>query len=109
MVPPNPRLKINREELAWAAGFFDGEGHIRYGEYRNTSGGIKSTGMRTHIPQIDPRPLQRFQAAVLGIGIIDGPRRSLNPNHSAQWLWRAASFEDVQAVIAPLWTFPVGA
>jgi hypothetical protein len=23
-------IKINREELAWAAGFFDGEGHVSH-------------------------------------------------------------------------------
>ena len=86
---------INREELAWAAGFYDGEGTI-WGR-RNRSG-IVARIAQNHRP-----PLERFRLAVLGRGRVTGPyqRRAGNPF----WVWTASSFEDTQAVIAALWPF----
>lgn len=50
-------------ELAWAAGFFDGEGYI----------GCKADGsVRLSIDQIHKTPLERFQKAV-ELGSIIGP------------------------------------
>lgn len=51
-------------ELAWAAGFFDGEGYI----------GCKKDGtVRLSIDQINKAPLNRFQKAVGGLGTVTGP------------------------------------
>jgi len=100
MEPPDPQLtlaqRISREELAWAAGFFDGEGY---------TGLLTGRTLRSHVVQTDARLLQRLQAALLGLGTIDGPRNSSNPRHSPQWLWRVSGFANVQAVIAMLWIF----
>lgn len=90
---------VNREELAWAAGFFDGEGTT----------GVK-TGKRpapqAHLSQTDKRPLERFQKAVFGCGIILGPySRPQYPNRKPYWTWSVQNFEEVQAVVAALWTF----
>jgi hypothetical protein len=61
------------------------------------------------IHQADPRPLQRFHAAVLGFGKIDGPylrpNRVNRDNHTAMWVWHAQNYEDVQYVIGWLWEF----
>jgi hypothetical protein len=96
MVPPNPQLQINREELAWAAGFFDGEGCT----------GLRSRGISVSVNQTDPRPLLRFQGAVLGLGVMSGPLIHKNkPAWSPRWTWAAQNFEDVQAVVAMLWIF----
>lgn len=49
-------------ELAWAAGFFDGEGYISCPE-RNTihkNKSYKSNYIRLGINHVDPRPLQRM-------------------------------------------------
>lgn len=56
-----------RDELIWAAGFFDGEGtfHVLKG-WRGSS---------VSVPQKDIRPLIRFQAALGGIGTITTDRR----------------------------------
>ena len=50
-------------ELAWAAGFFDGEGSI----YRDSRGSV-----RLSANQIRPEPLHRFVQAV-GVGRVYGP------------------------------------
>jgi LAGLIDADG endonuclease len=55
-------------ELAWAAGFFDGEG-CSY--LQKTSVGHRR--LRANITQKDIRPLERFQQ-VVGMGTIYGPR-----------------------------------
>lgn len=93
------RVVIDREELAWAAGFFDGEGCFSY---------VKTAryGVAT-ISQTSPEPLQRFQRAVGGLGKIYGPyeqkahrdRWSRKP----QWSFRAQRRDDVQAIAAMLW------
>ena len=61
-------------ELAWAAGFFDGEGCILL----HTSKGGKTHGTNKwryphlHVRQVDRRPLDRFRKA-LGFGRVYGP------------------------------------
>jgi hypothetical protein len=87
---------VNREELAWAAGFFDGEGTT--GAYLHD--GRLVIGMS--ISQVQLEPLMRFQRAVGGLGHVGGrANRSLNQ-------WQTRKFEHVQAVIAFLWTFLSG-
>src|SRR5436309_3043440 len=88
----------NREDLAWAAGFFDGEGCFCYsqsGKY-----GCVSIG------QSELEPLARFRQAV-GLGKIYGPyvfpktrnRLSKKP----QYVFRVHGHEGVQAIAAMLW------
>ncbi len=56
---------IDELEAAWAAGFFDGEGHTRC--HTQTQGGYHS--LLVMISQVDRRPLDRFVKAV-GVGNI---------------------------------------
>lgn len=55
-------------ELAWAAGFFDGEGTIS----QTTAKGTTKRYLLLRMAHVDPRPLERFIVAV-GIGHIRGP------------------------------------
>lgn len=57
-----------REELAWAAGFFDGEGCFTITKDKN---GVPAYA-RCSINQIHPEVLLRFQAAV-ELGKVSGP------------------------------------
>lgn len=82
-----------REELAWAAGFFDGEGNSRL----NKGYGFIS------IRQVDKATLDRFQSAVLGLGHIGGPYK--NKSYAPIYSWYVSSFKDVQAVSTMLWPF----
>ena len=92
-------MQINREELAWAAGFFDGEGWV------GVSNNYKDRCyLRLAIGQTQLQPLQRFQKAIGGLGRLG---RSVNTSckHGSWWKVNVSSFEHVQAVGAMLWPF----
>jgi hypothetical protein len=87
----------NREELAWAAGFFDGEGCFSFspaGRYVCVS-----------IGQTEREPLDRFQRAVQ-LGNVLGPydmRKNDRWVRKPQYFYRANGYERVQAIAALLW------
>jgi hypothetical protein len=87
----------DREELAWAAGFLDGEGCFSYTE--------KAGFACVSIAQTVVFPLARFRRAV-GVGKIYGPYRHEHPRRVSkkpQWVFRAHRREHVQAIAALLW------
>lgn len=94
----SPEL-ICRSELAWAAGFFDGEGSIF------------PTGTKKH-PRIAitqagdscPEVLDRFRLAVGGLGYVRGPVVD-GEDHQLKWFYNADGFEPAQAIVAMLWTW----
>ena len=88
---------MKREELAWAAGFFDGEGHTG----RGTHGGRRPI---IAITQVDRRPLDRFAEAV-GVGKVYGPYLRVKGNRQPVFLFQTSTFQSTQAVVAKLWTF----
>lgn len=92
-----------REELAWGAGFWDGEGCCSARLRPEVSGGdyIQVT---LDLGQHGRRPLDRFHAAVGGIGSVAGPRAAGRAG-LVRYDWQAGGFETVQAVIAMLWPF----
>lgn len=72
-------------ELAWAAGFFDGEGHCAW----------QGRCLRTQANQCDTQPLERL-ASILEVGKIYGPIIKIG-NRRHQWCWRAYG---VAAIVA---------
>jgi hypothetical protein len=64
-------------ELAWAAGFFDGEGCFTVRHSRERPALVLS------ITQVDRRPLDRF-AAILGLKVL-GPRTRLDGYNQKPW------------------------
>ncbi len=88
-------MTLDREELAWAAGFFDGEGHVRFA----SSG--KGPYITLEIKQVAADPLHRFQRAI-GAGRVNGPYSSTG-NKRPYWVYWASSWSDVQIVVALLW------
>lgn len=88
-------MEINHTELAWAAGFYDGEGSAS-----SSSDYLKLPALSLN--QVDIRPLRRFHAAVLGLGTVRGPyERGNQPIYE----WSAKSFIHAQAVIGLLWKY----
>jgi hypothetical protein len=83
---------MDTHELAWAAGFFDGEGHIAAAKH----------GRQLHfsVSQKDRRALDRFARAV-GFGKIYGPYG--NGARGYIYSYQAATHEKVQAVVGMLW------
>jgi hypothetical protein len=94
---------LDTHELAWAAGFFDGEGNIRVKRLRPTASreGDRLRGYAViFVPQIDPRVLERFRSAV-HLGKVMGPYAK--SHKQPQWHYEVYTFEKVQAVVALLW------
>ena len=99
----SPIVASRARELAWAAGFFDGEGSVLA-----TRGGTAPP--RLYLPQAstEDQPhsaLLRFHRAVGDQGRISGPRYLPDAwSKRPQWRWEATSFEVVQSVVAMLWS-----
>lgn len=80
-------------ELAWAAGFFDGEGHTR-----RRGAATRGGGLGVHINQNDRRVLDRFAAAV-GRGNVGTYKQA---NGSTMYAYRVHS-RDAAEVLAAIW------
>ena len=94
-------FNLNREELAWAAGFLDGEGYfgLHKSHGRPTD---KRAYYRPYISaaQCDRQVLDRLQAC-LQMGVVKGPYLRTKKNHNDAFLFYVCSFE--KAIIALLW------
>jgi hypothetical protein len=91
--------KLDTHELAWAAGFFDGEG--------TSSVSIKdhlgiNPVLRITISQKNKDNLKRFKKAILNQGLI-GLRN--NTAWGSVWVYQSQTFRETQAIIALLWKY----
>jgi hypothetical protein len=87
---------MDTHELAWCAGFFDGEGSThpgKKGEYKV---------IRLSVAQAELAPLERFRRAV-GLGSIEGPYAPRGVSTLPKWIYRVYSYEEVQYVVCLLW------
>jgi hypothetical protein len=80
-------------ELAWAAGFYDGEGSskkINY-HYKTKKGLVRkpSQNICMSVSQTDLKVLKRFKKAVNDIGHINGPYQ-YKANKRPYWIWAAS-------------------
>lgn len=94
-------MKFNHIELAWAAGFFDGEGHSGIFKTHNNLGSV------LNISQIEISTLNRFKYAIMNLGNVLGPYRGSKSRPNAQYFyqWKTTKFEYVQAIICLLWNY----
>src|SRR4029077_12640146 len=93
------------EELAWAGGFFDGEGSSYLMKQRTHAGYLPPA---VEVPQSGwdgvPIVLRRFQSALAGLGNISGP-------HEYAWTdapvsrWKTEARDDVQLALHRLMPF----
>lgn len=99
-------ITIDTHELAWAAGFFDGEGSVFLSHKYSRTDGRKIPIIGASIAQCgSPETLLRMQRAVAGMGKIGGPYAKKVKEHRPHWRWSVHSFEEVQASMALLWSF----
>jgi len=98
-------MRLNRLELAWAAGFFDGKGCFSINRLGKSPNPKRIVGGRVGIVQKEKHNLVRFRKAVLGLGHITGPyfRRSPKGKRVYRFDFVATTFEEVQAIIGLLW------
>lgn len=93
------KLGIDREALAWSAGFFDGEGSV--GCYDRSEGGAPR--IIAQVAQVDPEVLHAFIARTnLSINII-GPFNPKTENSKPYYAMRVEGFEKVQNLFCSLW------
>jgi hypothetical protein len=98
-------VRSRREEMAWAAGFFDGEGHTRV-NYISNRYGRHFASLLLSVSQANDGPgppsvLLRFQAA-FNEGRINGPYRSGRPNERPMWRWRCSGIKAAE-VLGRMW------
>jgi hypothetical protein len=85
----------SRENLAWVAGLFEGEGSftlIQTGPY---------PVIRAKVSMTDKDVVEKIYA-IVGFGSFFEARQT-NPLHQLQWQWQTASFEGFQAFAAMVW------
>jgi len=88
-----PLRRISEIEVAWAAGFYDGEGNCCYNQ---ATGAICLS-----VAQSDLEPLERFQNA-LGVGKINGPYMSANKGKTRMWRCQIHKQSEVAIAIEKL-------
>lgn len=84
---------ISSTELAWAAGFYDGEG----------STGVTRRQLVLTLKQVDPRPIQRLIEA-LRVGRLLGPYERPDPNQRPIHGWRVFDNE-AKAALDLMWPY----
>lgn len=95
---------MNREQLAWAAGFIDGEGHIGTHECQKA----RPTDQRNYaaisitVAQCNKEPLERLQKT-LELGKIWGPYKKKNKNHTDFYVFSVTGLEKTQAALTRVW------
>jgi hypothetical protein len=95
-------VEINREQLAWAAGLFEGEGCFSTSTRRTRRPGAPtSRKCAAQINMTDHDVVSRFRE-VMGFGSIRSIKQA-QPHHKPQLKWVASSFEHFQATVALLW------
>lgn len=87
--------KWSRENLAWAAGIFEGEGCISV----STKGRRR---LKLSVSMTDRDVIEKL-SRIIGLGSIGGPYTKVGLKDN--WQWQVTSSEDVQAVLAAFWEF----
>ena len=80
--PPTPEREI---ELAWAAGFYDGEGYTSYH--------ARTFSLRVEIGQKNRSTLERFQSAIGGLGEI-----AFRPKSTGREYWSLSVYGRVNVL-----------
>jgi hypothetical protein len=88
-----------REQLAWAAGLFGGEGSFTYGRTHHGKYSLIVAGLG----MTDEDRVQDFWV-VMGVGNVT-KHPDKRGNNKTVYVWKTASFERVQFIIAQLWAW----
>lgn len=87
-------------ELAWAAGFFDGEGCVSLTRNRDR----RPMGMQFSVGQVDERPLRRLRAA-LDLGSITIRKTMPRNGKRLPMILSINRQDDIRAALEMLWPF----
>jgi hypothetical protein len=86
-------IYVDKTDIAWAAGFFDGEGCIRINKTKN------QYILQIFVRQVDPKPIYKFQG-VFSVGAINYREKSVDTNENARpiYTWSTAAGTAVQVL-----------
>lgn len=90
----------SREEVAWAAGLFEGEGCLTI-NHKSYKSGVHSYP-RVQMNITDKETLDRFHE-VVGVGKIYSHKNGSYLSNKPQWRWQIATKEGVREVIEQLY------
>jgi hypothetical protein len=101
------KKNVKNTELAWAAGFFDGEGCTTITSFKSMKKNATDRkrpycSMRQSIAQVHIEPLIRFHQAI-GLGAVRGPYK-YKSNKQYHYQWNASGM-DVIKVLDQLWPY----
>ena len=92
---------MSNEELAWAAGFIDGEGCFGFYTYKQKPRTTLYGMVKLDVSQANREPLDRLQKA-LGVGNVSGPHKRKNPKWSPIFHLQVYGIADLQHAIDAL-------
>lgn len=99
MSSPQITLTATREDLAWAAGLFEGEGCFSLAH-------AKGVAQPTCVVSMSDEDVIRRLHRLLGIGSVrKTSRKAYGPDRKDLWTWTAAGFRSAQYVVALLWNW----
>lgn len=87
-------MSATREDLAWAAGLFEGEGSIS----------LKPKTLQLQLASTDEDVVRKF-CGLIGLGKVYGPYISGKPRHKPTFHWHVSGHEKCQAILAAFWGF----
>ena len=90
---------VNELDIAWAAGFFDGEGNVRV--VKQTRDGRENRWVHMQIGQSDRRPLDRFRAIFGGKIVPLGPSKLSKSQRWHWYLYRRAEVDAAMEAMRP--------
>lgn len=86
-------------ELAWSAGFLDGEGNFRFQKINRRSG-YSQLQLHIQAQQVHREPLDRLQRA-LG-GRVNGPYGPYQKNQQKTYSWNISGYDEAKRAIMAL-------
>ena len=87
-------ITATREEIAWAAGLFEGEGSIC----------IKPQTIQLQLGMTDKDVIEKFWL-LLGLGKVYGPYKRKQEHHKPMFVWSVSGQQRCQAILAAFWSF----
>lgn len=91
---------VDREQLAWAAGLFEGEGTFSTRNGKN--GGKRDRGLVAKLKMADEDVVRKFYNTI-GTGHMTGPYPCDGAGRKPLWIWQTGSFEGVQHTMISLY------
>lgn len=97
-----PHVASLTESLAWAAGFFDGEGSVYLAKHRTHSGYVRLEAAITQSHGGGPPPVLTDFQSILGVGRVRGPYPA-PAGHLPVYRWKAHRRPQIEDLIERLW------